>query len=423
MHYEPIASSQRPSIPIHSSARLFYLMDAIAQAHEPTMSQLAELERSYNSTGEFLSTCPEFKDNLIQIHAHGSRQLGTIIRPWDDTRQGFDIDLIARLNANARLKYNGEQGPAILLEHLYRALFQYAQRCQLRLLRWERCMTLEYAGGMCADIAPVIDSPLLAAPYGDTHGLIPDRALLRFVSTNPRGYAQFFETAAQISPNFTAGVQFAEAMDSMAKAEVEPLPDADEVLSRILCRFVQLIKLHRNIAFGPAQRKADAAPTSVFLTTLAAMAYIQEAPRPHESPLELLLDIAQRMPGCFERTRLPDGSEEWKLPNPAAPQSNLAEGMNSPVQQQAFWQWHHKLINDLDAILSAIENHSGMDVLLKALGSAFGPRSVNAVQQSLVGQKQLIRNAGKTSFVPSFAAIPATVASRPHTFFGEGHGM
>lgn len=414
---EPVTLPQRPRSSLRASARFFYLVDIIARANEPTDTQLAALERSYNSTGEFLSACPEFRGDLIQIHAHGSRQLGTIVRPRDGSREGFDIDLIARLTSGARHKYDGEHGPALLLDRLHGALFRYADAHGLRLRRWERCATLEYAGGMCADIAPVIDSPLLAAPFGETHGLIPDRELRLFDSTNPRGYAKHFDHAAAISPNFTAALTL--TMDSAVRADVTPLPDAQEVFDRLLCRLVQLLKLHRNVAFGVAQGGQDMAPSSVFLTTLAAMAYEVEAPQPHESPLELLLDIVEQMPLHFKRIPRPDGFEEWVLPNPSAPRDNLAASMNSPARQEAFFFWHRRLIGDLKRILHAIENHEGMDVLLKALEGSFGPRCTNAIQQDQSQNRQSSRTAGRVTLISSAAVVPVSVAARPHTYFGR----
>ena len=416
---EPVTLPQRPLISTRSSARFFHLVDPIARANEPTPTQLTALERSYNSTGEFLSGCSEFHGDLIQIHAHGSRQLGTIVRPRDGSREGFDIDLIARLTPEARRKYEGDRGPALLLDRLHGVLSRYAEAHGLQLHRWERCATLEYSDGMFADIAPVIDAPLLAAPFGDTHGLIPDRELRRFDSTNPRGYAKHFDLAAAISPNFTAALSFSEAMDSVTRADVTPLPDAQEVFGRLLCRLVQLLKLHRNEAFGVVQVGQDMAPSSVFLTTLAAMAYAVEAPQPHESPLELLLDIVVRMPLHFERISRPDGTEEWVLPNPSAPKDNLAASMNLPARQEAFFFWHRRLISDLNRILNAIEHHEGMDVLLKALQAAFGSHSAGAIQQAQAERQSASRAAGRVTLISSVAAAPINVPVRSHTYFGR----
>jgi len=377
--HESVALPEQPPISMRSKARFFYLVDTIAHAHEPTLTQLEALERSYNSTGEFLATCPELGGLLLEIHAHGSRQLGTIVRPKNGSREGFDIDLIARLRPDALRKYDGDRGPVLLLDHLHNAIRRYAETHRLRLHRWERCITLEYAEGMCADIAPVIDNPLLTAPFGETHGLIPDRRLRLYNSTNPRGYAKHFDLAAAISPKFTADIHFAKALDSIIRTDVAPLPDAKEVFDRLLCRLVQLMKIHRNVVFGAPQAGQDMAPSSVFITTLAAMAYTVEAPQSHESPLELLLDVVERMPTYFKRIPMNADSEEWILSNPSAPRDNLAEGMNSHTRQKAFFFWHQRLVNDLKRILNTIENNAGMDVLLKALEAAFGQRAAGAI--------------------------------------------
>ncbi len=208
-------------------------------------------------------------------------------------------------------------------------------------------------------------------------------------------------------------------MDSVTRADVTPLPDAQEVFDRLLCRLVQLLKLHRNEAFGVVQEGQDMAPSSVFLTTLTAMAYVVEAPQPHESPLELLLDIVERMPLHFERILRPDGSEQWVLPNPSAPKDNLAASMNLPARQEAFLLWHQRLISDLNRILHAIEHHEGMDVLLKALQGAFGTRSAGAIQQAQAQRQSVSRAAGRVTLISSVAAAPISVQARSHTYFGR----
>lgn len=401
-----------------ASSRFFHLVDAIALAHEPTSTQLEKLDSAYQSTGKFLSECPEFGADLEQIHAHGSRQLGTIVRPRDTARQGFDIDLIARLSERSYQRYADPSGPTRLLDRLYHALRTYAQRHGLGITRWERCVTLEYADNMSADIAPVIDAPWLPdAVYGHTHGVIPDRALRSFNSTNPRGYAKYFDGIAAISPMFVSMESLA-AMDSRHRAEVVPLPE-QEVFGRLLCRLVQLLKLHRNVAFGAVQKGVDLAPSSVFITTLAAMAYELEAPKPHASPLSLLLDVVDRMPSLFQRYTLSNDSQEWVLSNPCAPQDNLAEGMNAPGKQEAFFQWHQRLIGDLTGILSAIENRQGADTLHRLVESTFGARSATAIHELQHRQKQTDLSASKVLLVGAGAGGSTTVAARSHTFFGD----
>src|SRR5690606_810498 len=121
---------------------------------------------------------------------------------------------------------------------LFAALNRYAKAHCLRIHRWERCVTLEYANGMFADIAPVIDVPSQFGIYGDTLGRIPDREKQRYELTNPRGYAKVFDKAAAISPVFTSDFHFSEATLDSIRAEVLPLPDSQEVFTRLLSRLV-----------------------------------------------------------------------------------------------------------------------------------------------------------------------------------------
>lgn len=412
-----------PSIPgrrasTRSSARFFYLVDAIGRLHEPTQTQLDALESSYVSTGEFLAECSEFKGYLHEIHSHGSRQLGTLVRPMDESREGFDIDLIARLLPAAMGKYEGPNAPVRLLNDLHSAVERYAKGHGLGIRRWERCVTLEYAGGMFADIAPVIDAPSQFGLYGDTLGRIPDRDKRLYDLTNPRGYTKGFDKAAAISPVFTSILAFSEALNTEKRADVVPLPDSQEVFGRLLSRLVQLLKLHRNVAFGQTTSGADdLAPSSIFITTLAAAAYAVQAPRPHDSPLELLLDIVETLPDYFERAPLPNGGEYWVLANPSAPGENLASSMNTPARQAAFNSWHGLIKKQLTDIVEAIERNAGMDVLLPKVEAGFGKRAARAIRDEEARQRQSAKSIGKVALVSAGASIATT--ARAHTFFGD----
>lgn len=401
-----------------SAARFFYLVDAIGRLVEPTPTQLDALDSSYRSTGEYLAHCPEFKDLLEEIHPHGSRQLGTLVRPTDESREGFDVDLIARLNRQAIHKYSGGDGPTRLLGDLSAAIARYAQAHGLHMRQWERCVTLEYAGGMTADIAPLIDDPSLIGPYGSTQGRIPDRELRRFDATNPRGYARAYDACAAISPNLTTYAQFSEALDAVKRADIEPLPDPDEVFNRLLSRLVQLLKLHRNRAFGLPQDGEDLSPPSMFVTTLASSAYARRAPLPHDSPLDLLLDVIDTMAEPIIREYYGDGTETWTLPNPSVPSENLAASMNTPQRQAAFRGWQRKVAADVASIVEAIDQQAGMDVLLSRLEHAFGPRASRAIRDDQAQRRAVSRQLGQVALIPAMGA-PVVAVARPHKFFGR----
>lgn len=400
-----------------ASARFTYLAEAIGRTIEPTATELQELERAYSATGEYLIDCAEFNGLVEQVHAQGSRQMGTIVRPMDANREGFDIDLVVRLSKAALVRYGGPGGASLLLEHLYVVLKRYAERHGLGIERWERCVTLIYSGGMRADFAPVIDDPLHVLPYGKHHGRIPDRELRNYLSTNPKGYCLGFDAAAEVSPVFrlteTLTAEFAEAR----KADLVPLPEADEVFARLLSRFVQLGKMHRNISFGELEAGSDIAPTSVFLTSLFAKAYIILAPKPHDGPLDLFFDIVELLPNLFEREIFQSGKEIWTLMNPYAQADNLADSMNDSKRQQAFSQWQKKFVTDLDGLLAAIEGNHGLDTVSKAVEAAFGRRAKQAVLQHSAQRRESFRSLKQAGFVIAGAASVVTPA-RAHTYFG-----
>jgi hypothetical protein len=401
-----------------ASAGFFYLVETIASHVEPTKTQLAALQSSYESTAEFLAGRPEFSGLLEQIHAQGSRQIGTLVRPSDRSREGFDIDLVARLNRSAMERYGGNGGPRLLLGNFQRALADYARQHSLKIHPWQRCVTLEYASGMFADITPIIDDPILFGTYGETHGRVPDRELHLYDGTNPRGYSRYFDDVAAITPVFFAMESFAKAFDSVTRSEIVPLPRADEVFGRLLSRLVQLLKLHRNIAFGAKGVDSDFSPKSVFITTLAAAAYADKAAIPHSTPLELLLDIVEGMPNYFEVYRNPDGTEAWHLTNPSAPGDNLASGMNTPGNQAAFKWWHARLLDDLAELLELIETSRGVDVLLSKIEKIFGDRAASAVRLDETSRRQTLRSQNSAQ-IYSAAAAPIIVTSKTHTFHGD----
>jgi hypothetical protein len=417
---EPNPALPRPlqgGVSTRTSARFTYLAETIARAYEPTDTQLAALQRAYESTGEYLNACTEFEGLLTQVYAHGSRQLGTLVRPSLE-RDGWDIDLVARLARAALDRYRGDQGTALLLRHLFVALERYAQQHRLTLERHERCVTLIYAGGMRADFAPIIDDPLFSVLHGEHHGRIPDRDLRRYLSTNPRGFSELFDTAAHIRPNFPQIEKLATNFAEETRAEVIPLPAAEEVFGRLLSRYVQLGKIHRNVAFArPQAGSTDLRPSSIFATTLIASGYTSEAPRPHDGPLDLLVDIIDRIPTLFERQRRPDGTEHWVLLNPTAQADNLAESMNDPAKQRAFWAWHSRFRADLHEILDAVEQQKGMDVLLRLVTKAFGAPAANALDRANSAKREENRAAGRGILLAA-GTTPIATAARSHTYFG-----
>ena len=398
-----------------ASPRFFTLADAMAKYNEPTQTQLDALERSYGAAGQYVMDSDEFHDLTITVHAQGSRAIGTIIRPMRFRPEGFDIDIVIRLRRTAFLKYGNDA--ARLINDLYVVLKRYADMHRLKITRWERCITLEYADGMCVDMTPIIEDPLVSIPYGDTHARVPDRKLQLFEPSNPMGLANAFGEAARVRAAFMT-MDSASFSEATLRGDLQPLPDADEVQNRLLSRLVQLLKLHRNVAFGAASVGSDFSPRSVFITSLAATAYATRAPITHDSPLDLLLDLVETMPMFIQCQPLHGGDEYWVLPNLTAPGDNLASGMNTPGRQEAFLQWHTRLKGDLQQLLQCIERREGLDRMLEIVETAFGNRAALAVRE-LEEPKPVPRTERRLVAVGTAAATTFSLPARSHTFHGD----
>jgi hypothetical protein len=382
---------------------------AMTEAHTLTDTERERLKSSYESIGDFLSAHKDFMQLLVEVHPQGSMAIGTTTRP--EGKAEFDVDLVARLGSGARW-----HDPAGLLERMDDAMGEYAEEHGLKVEPKRRCTQVKYANAMHTDVTPVTDWASPGDAFGDLAGLVPDRERGQHLGTNPRGYVQFFERAAELVPRFAT----LESRQLVAKADVMPLPPAS-VWKKPLARYVQLFKIHRNIQFA---RNPEDAPTSTFLTTQIALAY-STLVRPgvvFESPIHLMLDIWKMMPE-FVGVRRQGLREEWVLCNPTHSSENLADRMNSGDRQAAYRTWRQKFLQDVMALAEMyLPAGAGLPAIASSVEKSFGSRSRKALIGSYEARAHQERESGRARIlVPSaLAASPSiALASRPHTFFGD----
>jgi hypothetical protein len=206
-----------------------------------------------------------------------------------------------------------------------------------------------------------------------------------------------------------------EQVEAMRKADITPLPSV-EVFGRLLCRLIQLIKLHRDVAFAaPSVEKL--CPSSILITTLATRSYQMKAQVPHFDQLDLLLDIIRTMPTLIQTRPLGNNHVEWIVDNPTAPGDNLAASVDSRAKQDALLQWHGKLIEDIVDIMDATERRAGLDQVAHKVSSSFGDKAGAALRQAQLTRQNQHRSAGRvTSFTNAGIVLP--MSARGHTFFG-----
>lgn len=387
---------------------------AITDAHALTETQRDRLTSAYESIGQFLAEHPTLGGVTVEVHPQGSMLIGTSTRP--EGRTEMDVDLVLLLKPGVQDQINCRQ----LLDVVHQAMCEYAKRHDLGIEQKRRCVQLQYADEMHADVTPVVHSPKLLGPHGDTFGLVPDRELSRYMGTNPKGYGLWVNAVATRKPLFGKRVA---VMDALAKAEVAPLPSI-EIFDRLLARIIQILKIHRNKYFA---QMPDLAPPSVVITTTAVQSYLAALGDTFDTPLDLMMRMWRDMPTYIQRRTMPRG-EHWTLGNPTAAEDNLADRMNSsPERQDAFDDWHRTFgVNVLGMIELAGQNQ-GMDALCKSVSTLFGSRAGDSVSAALRasinghrdGQRIVVPVSAASTSASLLSTVPVRMKSQPHRFFGR----
>ena len=276
-----------------------------------------------------------------ELYPQGSFRLGTPIRPLT-ARDEFDIDLVCRLKiakeSTTQQELKDRVGNRLKADEELKKILKERRRC------WQ----LLYGDRFHLDVLPAIPD----AERSGTSILLTDRELVRWQFSNPIGYADWFY--ARMGPQVT---QLREAMAKAASASVEDIP-----VWRVrtpLQRAVQLLKRHRDLRFSP---DADDRPTSIIITTLAALAY-----RGQPQTYDALLQIVRAMPGYIENR---DG--KWWIANPVHPGENFADKWNENAgRKEAFERW----LRAVEADLLAMRERNGAaapDVATRRFGLGSG---------------------------------------------------
>lgn len=385
---------------------------AITDAHALTQTQRERLESAYKAVGSHLAEDKVFSSITREVHPQGSMLLGTTTRPEGKTE--FDVDLVLSLVPRLHERWNC----VLLLDAAYEALKEHAKQHNLKIHKKRRCIQLQYANEMHADVTPIIHNPQIYGLHCDTMGLVPDRNLYRYLGTNPKGYGKWFDSSALLMPVFT----MRRSLDIAAKADVIPLP-SQAVFDRLLSRIVQLFKIHRIVYFSD---KIDLCPPSAFLTTIIVHAYRDAASASFASPMDFLLYVWRKMPDYIQVQSSYDHNI-WVVENPAAEGDNLADRMNSlPARKVAFREWYIQFHEDLISLIKQVGSKGGIDTLSKSVTSTYGEVAGKSINTTVLTSTQTQRTSRQV-IVPrgagtagSLAAAPAiAMSSQSHNFFGS----
>lgn len=283
-----------------------------------------------------------------EIRPQGSFRFGTVIRPIRPDEE-YDLDDVCELKL---LSKNVMSQRA--LKKLYGAEIKAYARANNILAPVEecnRCWRLRYADEVefHLDTLPCVPeehavvqhmiragAPLHLARHavGITDKRHPsyDQITLMWISSNPQGFAVWFEERAAL------GRVRSFAPRGM-KAMIEDVPPYD--WKTPLQRGIQLLKRHRDVMF---LEEPDLAPISMIITNLAARAYEGET-----DLATALFNMVQRMPE-FVRPTAP------RVPNPADPLEDYADKWSrDPRLERNFWAWHTAVKADLAKLVTFLQ--------------------------------------------------------------------
>jgi hypothetical protein len=360
--------------------KLGQFLQGLAEALDISETQYEAAVDHYEAVGDWLNK----EDSPIaahdpQIFPQGSFQLGTMIKPINDTDE-YDIDLVCEMKSLSKERVTQKQ-----LKDMVGDRLKTNDRYQKMLEEKNRCWRLQYADSarFHLDILPAIPdhdingiARIIGAKIADSAILITDKALWEWQRSNPLGYAQWFKESMR--------VQFDSQRLLLAKSlrtTVEEVPEYK--VKTPLQRSIQILKRHRDIMFYGDQ---DDRPISIIISTLAARAYKNEA-----DLLDALQNIINQMPSLVER----DEKGNALVVNPVNPLENFADKWKKhPNRETKFRQWLHQVQADL---VSALHADSLLD-MTEGLKPRFGDRIVNeAASKTITILNSSIRTAASVA--------------------------
>lgn len=370
------------------------LLSKIADELNITATMQEKAIRSYEAVGKWIGDGVNYD---VKIMPQGSMNLGTVVRPIDDS-DDYDVDLVCLLK-------NGYSLPLSQIKDLVgNRLKEHKTYQQLLEKEGKRCWTMQY-DEFHMDILPCVPKePYFIEPYLTaiklTHKNEDGIYEARF--SNPYAYHVWFENRMEKTLKIEKRL-FAEAH----QVEIDKVPTYK--MRTPLQKAIQILKRHRDICF---QGNNEDAPISIIITTLAAWAYNGE-----ENVYEALCNILDNMPNHIQVRN----GEFW-IENPVMKEENFADKWNTiPSKQTAFVRWLARARKELvDDPLSCI----GIDSIAEEFKQHLGQAPIERALKSMGQDTRIARSNGSlyANGLTGGLTTTAVANSKPikeHTFFGK----
>jgi hypothetical protein len=370
----------------NKAAQLDDLLDKMAEEVQLDSSRYQRMVTAYESVKSWIESDEVFfKPFNYDLYPHGSVRILTSIKPIG--RDEFDLDIAVHLKSNIF------HSPLRIYSELKRCISEYAKRHGLKLEVKKRCVRLNYAGDFHMDILPGVQETV----HDNNKIKVPDRELGDWVSSNPRGYADWFLDKVNLVKE--------SLLEKALRAENLPVDDFKN--KKPLQRSVQLIKRYRDIYF---QNDDTYKTSSIILTTIAAHSYNGE-----DSIYDSIDKIVNNILSSINST-----SGRLKILNPMNHEEDFTDKWDSePEYYYAFKQFVTHLFDEWQKLKkengvieegNTLKGLFGNDILIKAHS-----RQTEALETYRNANKLRINN---PSGILTTAAV-GTSKVKSNTFFGN----
>lgn len=351
----------------------------------PSFHELAE--QRYHAVGDWLGgSGSPLQPWRPSIYSQGSFRTGTTIRPLAGDE--FDVDLVCELDLGLK-----QASPLVVLNLVEQRLQAHPEYSRM-IERKKRCIRLTYASEFHLDVLPARP---MSSPKG-TNLLIPDRELVAWLQSNPKGYAAWFASRSALY------------FETLRTRAVEPLPDHESAGQKTpLQRAVQLFKRWRDVRY---EKLAEAAPRSIVLTTLAGHFYSGAA-----STSDAFGKIIDAIAAVTAKPGVP-----LQVVNPAQPNELLSEQWQ---REPHTYQLFAASMANISQRWAEIQRSADIEAVAVTLGAMFGePVTRRAFKRLTAEHVEPRRRAGslgvsRSTGALSVAPIAGVAAVRRNTFYGE----
>lgn len=379
--------------PLARRRALTGILEHAVASLELTDKQRESVESTYKEVGAHLAKALKYGQPQGDIFPQGSYRLGTVIRPWRDITDVFDLDVVFRLIVPAAgqdaKKYREAVG-----EHL-REKYNGVVKPLPKGWRLDYSKERDYY----LDIIPAMDAVQRSA------GVIAITDASQWRDSNPRGFGDWFADISKLLPRFGLIAIANSAEFESRHASIEPLPEHTDFKSP-LQRITQISKRFRDYHFNKKLNTPKHAPASIVLTTLLAKSYQRcVGARTYESGYDLLVECVKGMPDFLRVTLDLHKRAAFTLENPSLPTENLVAKWNDdPSLAKAFYDWHGQYI----ALLTLLPEDKAPQ--RKLLEDTLGKDPVKVAYQRQIESMNAARNAAALKVVPKFGLTASAAA-------------